>query len=230
MLLFYFIFNFKTIKKQDFCEEVQDCIVIGSQTGRVTKASRKAASVEGESRNIHPIYGVAPYNGSDDNGIDITDYRFLFAGTVMWLGWSVMRIILVVDDMYPETWTLLNQPGLNDGNSTNFWIDAEVIPLQSSEEALPSSIYSFDQMKAAASSTDSQDIKLLFMGSALFFLALSVLCYMNRSYLIQLMHQNHFHLKRSKAVIFNENSCHSFSLFSFGNSYFFSQFEIDYVI
>ena len=58
-----------------------------------------------------------------------------------------MRIILVVDDMYPETWTLLNQPGLNDGNSTNFWIDAEVIPLQSSEEALPSSIYSFDQMK-----------------------------------------------------------------------------------
>ena len=62
------------------------------------------------------------------------------------------------------------------------------IASQSSKAELPSSNYSFDQMKAAASSTDSQDIKLLFMGSALFFLALSVLCYMNRSYLIQLMH------------------------------------------
>ena len=28
--------------------------------------------------------------------------------SVMWIGWTIMRIILIIDDYYPETWTITN--------------------------------------------------------------------------------------------------------------------------
>ena len=55
-------------------------------------------------------------------------------GSVMWLGWTVMRLILIVDDTYPETWTITN--GGVSGMVANGTVDQ-----------LKDAMYSFDQMK-----------------------------------------------------------------------------------
>jgi hypothetical protein len=87
---------------------------------------------------IMPFYfGYGWKSWTKRNGVpgDTAQCTVFQIGSVMWLGWTVMRLILIVDDTYPETWTITNG-GVSSRLVANGTIDQ-----------LNDAMYSFDQMK-----------------------------------------------------------------------------------
>lgn len=89
---------------------------------------------------IMPFYfGYGWKSWRKRNGVpgDTAQCTVFQIGSVMWLGWTVMRLILIVDDTYPETWTITN-----GGVSSRLVANAN-----GTIDQLNDAMYSFDQMK-----------------------------------------------------------------------------------